>query len=111
MSRFFCVAAVTMLFVGCTAEQTDVADVQMKQEETIVDVTPASLTLNVPTMSCPHGCYPTVKETLESQEGVGGVDLVEQKSEDEIDDRRVIVRLDGEFDKGQAIAALADAGL
>ena len=109
MSRFLCAITAAALFAGCAAEQTDVADVPASDSK-VVDVTTASLTLNVPSMHCPHGCYPAVKEALESQDGVSGVDLVEQESEDEIDDHRVIVKLDGDFDTKQAIAALADAG-
>ena len=37
-----------------------------------------TLVLHVPDMHCPFACYPAVKETLESNPSVAGVDLVEQ---------------------------------
>jgi len=68
------------------------------------------VTLEVPTMMCPFACYPTVKETLEEQPGVASVDLVPQKKEGEIDDRRVIVKVKEGFNADEAIAALTKAG-
>ncbi len=83
-----------------------------------VQTTPVSfhagqtLTLHVPDMHCPFGCYPAVKETLEAQEGIDAetITLVEQKQEDTIDDPRVIVTLKGDIDSQQLLQALTDAG-
>jgi copper chaperone CopZ len=68
------------------------------------------VTLAVPEMHCQFGCYPAVKETLEGLDGVQTVDLVPQKSEDELNDRRVIVKLDGDLSSQTAIKALDEAG-
>jgi copper chaperone CopZ len=68
------------------------------------------LTMSVPTMSCPNGCFPIVKETLEKQEGVQSVELYPQASPDEITDRRVRVSFKGAFDADKAISALATEG-
>lgn len=67
-------------------------------------------TLAVPEMHCPFGCYPSVKETLEEIEGVELVELVPQKEEDVIDDRRVTIRFNGDVDGTAAVAALDKAG-
>ena len=69
-----------------------------------------AVTISVPSMSCPNGCFPIVKETLEKQEGVQSVELYPQAKPDEIDDRRVRVSLQGAFDADKAIAALAAEG-
>ena len=69
-----------------------------------------SATLKVPTMMCPHGCWPTVKETLTAQPGVDSVVLAKQSSADAIDNPTVLVKLNGKFDSQAAVAALAKAG-
>ena len=61
-------------------------------------------------MSCAVMCYPKVKETLEGLEGVESVELVTQKEEGVIDDRRVTVKFDGDLTSDKAVAALTDAG-
>ncbi len=66
--------------------------------------------LKVPTMSCPHGCWPTVKETLAKQAGVASVELAKQANADAIDNPVVTVKLSGKFDSKAAIDALAKAG-
>ncbi len=70
----------------------------------------ADTSLKVPTMSCPHGCWPTVKETLAKQPGVEAVELAQQKSQDSIDNPVVYIKLNGKFDRQAAMAALAKAG-
>jgi copper chaperone CopZ len=69
-----------------------------------------SATLKVPTMSCPHGCWPTVKETLTAQPGVESVELAKQATADAIDNPVIHVKLNGKFDSKAAVAALAKAG-
>ena len=61
-------------------------------------------------MHCPHGCYPTVKKTLESLAGVEAVDLAEQKNPDVIDNPKVYIKLNGSFDPAKAVAALEKEG-
>lgn len=69
-----------------------------------------STKLKVPTMSCPHGCWPTVKETLAKQPNVESVELTKQAVADAIDNPVVIVKFNGKFDSEAAIQALAKAG-
>lgn len=66
--------------------------------------------LKVPTMTCPHGCWPTVKETLAAQPGVEAVELAKQSTADAIDNPVVHVKLNGKFDSKAAVAALEKAG-
>lgn len=68
------------------------------------------VTLSVPDMHCAFGCYPTVKKTLESLDGVAGVELAEQKSDDELDNRTVYVSHTSNFQLAKALKALKDAG-
>ena len=65
-----------------------------------------SATLEVPKMMCPFMCYPNVKDTLEEIPGIASVELVAQKEEGKIDDRRVTVTFDGDVDPAEAVAAL-----
>ena len=66
--------------------------------------------LKVPTMTCPHGCWPAVKEALAAQPGVESVELAKQSKADEIDNPVVLVKLNGKFDSKAAVEALAKAG-
>jgi copper chaperone CopZ len=66
----------------------------------------ANKSLKVPTMSCPHGCWPKVKETLAAQPGVEAVQLATQAKEGEIDNPVVELKTTVGFDAQAAIAAL-----
>ncbi len=61
-------------------------------------------------MHCPHGCYPTVKETLAKQEGVQDVTLAKQKDPDTIDNPVVYIATNGNFDAAKAIESLKVEG-
>lgn len=69
-----------------------------------------TLVLHVPEMHCPFACYPAVKQTLEGDASVAGVELAEQKQEGVIDNPRVVVTVSDGFDADAAIAALAKKG-
>ncbi len=61
-------------------------------------------------MHCPYGCYPKVKETLESEAGVSEVTLAAQKSADTIDNPVVYIATTGNFDAAKAMKALEAEG-
>ncbi len=61
-------------------------------------------------MSCPHGCYPSVREAIAKQKTVDGIELAPQKAADVIDNPIVTVKYHGQFDVKAAMAAIADAG-
>lgn len=68
-------------------------------------------TLAIPEMHCPFGCFPKAQDALEGVDGIASIELVTQKEEGVIDDRRVVVTFDGSVDSQSAIAALDTAGL
>lgn len=109
----FIVCGLMLLAVGCAKNETPTDTVETDSPTTVTPVVynaGEELTLEVPGMHCPFGCYPTVKETLTKLDGVEKVELVPQEKDDEINDRRVIVKLNDEFDASQAVTALAGAG-
>ena len=61
-------------------------------------------------MHCPHGCYPTVKETLEKEAGVEGVTLAQQKDPNVIDNPVVYIAINNSFDAAKAVEALKAEG-
>jgi mercuric ion binding protein len=92
------------------------SDDSMNVASTPVSVTPnvmqeaGMLTLSVPEMHCAFACYPKVKESLESSQGVQGVELAEQQEEGAIDNRQVIVTYEAGFDVTTALALLTKKG-
>lgn len=68
------------------------------------------IALDVPGMHCQFGCFPSVKETLETLDGVQTVELAEQKSETELTDKTVFVTCTSGFDLDTAISKLKTAG-
>ncbi len=69
-----------------------------------------TVTVKVPEMHCPFYCYPKVEETLTDLGGIKKIELVKQKAEDKIDDPRIILEFDGDFDWDTATKALEEAG-
>ncbi len=69
-----------------------------------------TLTIAVPTMQCEMACFPRVKTTLESNNGVQSVELATQKVEGALDNRQVIVNYDNGFDLNAALSALVEEG-
>ena len=100
---------VTGLALGCNNVESTPTKAK---EATEVAVTPASskMVIKVPTMTCPSGCWPTVKKTLEQQEGVASVELAQQVEEASIDKPEVTIFYNGTFDAPKAIEALSQNG-
>ncbi|MDA0658083.1 MAG: heavy-metal-associated domain-containing protein [Planctomycetota bacterium] len=96
-------AALAIFFVGCGSSSSTPNGAQSSPGET------RQVVLRVPTMHCPHGCFPSVKETLAAMDGVQSVSLVPQAEEGKIDDPRVAVTYSGEFNREGAVQALATA--
>ncbi len=74
-----------------------------------IDKTTKLVSMKV-SMHCPHGCYPAVKEALEKEAGVKGVELAKQKDPDVIDNPVVYISTDSSFDPSKAIASLKEVG-
>ncbi|MEW4490061.1 heavy-metal-associated domain-containing protein [Thalassoglobus sp. JC818] len=112
--------AVATTVAGCTnsdqqaASDAPAATESMTETATATDLAAFTsgdeVTLAVPEMHCPFACYPKVKETLEGIDGVSLVELVPQEQEGVINDRRVVVKFDGDVSSDVATAALTDAG-
>lgn len=100
----------TDVSVGVTTDANETEDVVSTEAMTTSYSAGDSATLAVPEMSCAIMCYPKVKETLEGFDGIEVVELVEQKEEAVIDDRRVTVKFNGDVSSDAAVAALAEAG-
>lgn len=112
-----------LLVLGC-AEPTDTTvDAETKTEDTVTtnDVTAPeattvsfaagdSVTIAVPDMHCPFVCFPNVKDSLEEMDGVEVVELVPQKEDGKIDDRRVTVKFSGSVEGQMALATLEKNG-
>ncbi|MCG6155981.1 hypothetical protein [Rubinisphaera margarita] len=117
LSRLMLLGSLVCL-TGCVeqAPPAPVSEATPAQETTAPVMIPASysagetLTVSVPDMHCPFVCYPRVKDTLAEQQGVESVELVEQKDEAAIDDPRLIVKLNGDFDAQSAVEALGTVG-
>lgn len=84
------------------------ADVSTTSGQTMAEA--GTLTLAVPEMHCPFSCYPRVKETLEGSETVQSVELVPQKEEGVLDDRKVIVHYKPGFSVTDALNMLGKEG-
>jgi copper chaperone CopZ len=69
-----------------------------------------TLTLAVPAMHCEFACFPKVKKTLESTNGIQSVALAAQKEDGVIDNRQVIVNYDTGFDLNAALVLLVEEG-
>lgn len=111
-------AAGIVYYVSGNAEP-QVADATATGVEEVVVADGASATvegdvqlisLKIPSMHCPFACYPSVKETLESEAGVAEVVLAEQKEEGVIDNPVVLIKAGTNFDLDKAISTLAGTG-
>ncbi len=69
-----------------------------------------TLTMAVPEMHCGFSCFPRVKKALESDSMVQSVELVPQKEEGVLDDRKVIVHYKAGFSATDALAMLNKEG-
>ncbi len=69
-----------------------------------------TLVLSVPKMHCQYSCYPNIKKLLEATDSVREVELAEQKEDDVLDNRAVVVKYDSGFDVDAAIFLLAENG-
>jgi copper chaperone CopZ len=61
-------------------------------------------------MTCPSGCYPTVRSAIVKQDGVIDVALAPQKKEDEIDNPVVFVKYKGKLDRDKMFKAIERVG-
>jgi copper chaperone CopZ len=110
MIRFIIVTSVCLCLAGCSGDVPVSGDSSPAPTTKVVYQAGEDVTLHVPNMHCVVNCWPKVKKALEEQDGVAEVTLAKQAEEVAIDNPRVTVKLDGEFDSANAIEALASAG-
>ncbi len=96
--------AIAVVPGGSDSESSPIA------EEAQVMSAAGSVRLDVPDMHCSFSCFPSVKETLEGQEGVEEVQLAEQKEEGVLDNRQVIVKYEPGFNLTYAMSDLKKSG-
>jgi copper chaperone CopZ len=117
--RLFCLLAVSaspIVFQGCeqscnqslpsssaaTPSSLD-SDAQESAESKLVS-------LKVEGMTCPSGCYPSVKSAIAKQKGVLDIELAPQKEADVIDNPIVFVKYKGKLDLESTLKAISRAG-
>ncbi|MFN7735794.1 MAG: heavy-metal-associated domain-containing protein [Pirellula sp.] len=69
-----------------------------------------TVSFKVDGMTCPSGCYPTVKSAIAKQKGVVDVELAPQKEKDVIDNPIVFVKYKGKLDLESTFKAISRAG-
>lgn len=69
-----------------------------------------SLTLEVPEMHCQFACFPRVQETLQKNDAVSEVVLVDQPDPNALTVKKVVVKYDSGFDVTAALADLHKEG-
>jgi copper chaperone CopZ len=61
-------------------------------------------------MTCPSGCYTTVRSAIAKQKGVVDVELAPQQKEDVIDNPTVFVKYTGQLDLDATFKAIERVG-
>jgi periplasmic mercuric ion binding protein len=69
-----------------------------------------TVSFQVEGMSCPAGCYPSVRSAIAKQKGVMDVELAPQKEEGVIDNPVVFVKYQGDLDLQATFKAIERAG-
>lgn len=69
-----------------------------------------TIAFRVGDMTCPTGCYPSVKAAIAKQKGVSEIELAPQKEADVIDNPIVNVKYRGDLDVKATITAIEKAG-
>ena len=71
---------------------------------------PKLVSFKVEGMTCPSGCYPSVKSAIAKQKGVVEIELAPQKEADVIDNPIVFVKYKGKLDLDSTLKAISRAG-
>jgi len=116
--RLICLVALSasvLVFPGC--ESSCNQSMPSSSASTPTDTTdqedstePKLVSFKVDGMTCPSGCYPSVKSAIAKQKGVVEVELAPQKESDVIDNPIVFVKYKGKLDLDSTIKAISRAG-
>lgn len=116
--RLICLVALSasvVVFPGCESScNQSIPSSSVSTPNTTTDqedsTEPKLVSFKVDGMTCPSGCYPSVKSAIAKQKGVVEVELAPQKESDVIDNPVVFVKYKGNLDLDSTIKAISRAG-
>lgn len=117
--RLVCLLALSvspLVFPGCESScdksmpTAASASPKTDADDSEVIAEPKLISIKVDGMTCPSGCYPSVKSAIAKQKGVVGVELAPQKEADVIDNPIVFIKYKGNLDLDSTLKAISRAG-
>ncbi|MBM3964326.1 MAG: heavy-metal-associated domain-containing protein [Planctomycetes bacterium] len=98
--------------IGCDNPKSQLPAERMARNPVVSNESEETKTVSfkVDGMTCPSGCYPTVKSAIAKQKGVVDVELAPQKEKDVIDNPIVFVKYKGKLDLESTFKAISRAG-
>lgn len=109
-SRCWLTVGLMLLVAGCQPPSTSQTANASKDDATEFAATTQLVSLKVDGMTCPTGCYPSVRSAIAKQKGVLEVELAPQKEKDVIDNPIVMVKFQGDVDWDATLQAISRAG-
>jgi copper chaperone CopZ len=107
--RWILLGACGVLCLACD-QPTNTMRAGIESTATTESTEPKLVSLKVDGMTCPSGCYPSVRSAIAKQQGVLGVELAPQEKDDVIDNPVVFVTYKGELDLDAMFKAIERAG-
>jgi len=100
------------VLTGCDNPKSQLPAERMARNPVVSNESEETKTVSfkVDGMTCPSGCYPTVKSAIAKQKGVVDVELAPQKEKDVIDNPIVFVKYKGKLDLESTFKAISRAG-
>jgi copper chaperone CopZ len=116
--RLICLLALyasVLVFPGCESScNQSIPSSSASSPNTTTDqeesAEPKLVSFKVEGMTCPSGCYPSVKSAIAKQKGVVEIELAPQKEADVIDNPIVFVKYKGKLDLDSTLKAMSRAG-
>lgn len=107
--RWILLGACSVLCLACD-QPTNTIRAGNESRATTETTEPKLVSLKVDGMTCPSGCYPSVRSAIAKQQGVLDVELAPQEKDDVIDNPVVFVTYKGELDLNAMFKAIERAG-
>ncbi len=108
--RFGLVCAVALLCSACDQPNRSANTGSQAAVAENTDTETQLVSFQVEGMTCPSGCYPTVRSAIAKQKGVVDVELAPQQKEDVIDNPTVFVKYKGKLDLDATFKAIERVG-
>jgi len=110
--RTLCALGIVSGLIGCGDPKSQVSSKTEVQNPSLPKDSEETKTVafKVDGMTCPSGCYPTVKSAIAKQKGVVDVELAPQQEKDVIDNPIVFVKYKGKLDLESTFKAISRAG-